>query len=340
MKIIIVGSNKVFSIEKTYVQYLKEFNVKVIHFRAQSIFYGYYQKSMLNKIIYRAGFSSVLQKINKRLLQIIENEKPDLIWIFKGMEIFPKTLSAIKAMGVKLVNFNPDNPFLFSGKGSGNKNITLSIPLYDLHLTYDRSIAAQFLSDYRISAKVLPFGFTVEEEEYEICRKEKEIIKACFLGNPDVHRAAFIRQLADAGITIDVYGHYWEKFLQHNNVTAFPFISETEYWKTLFKYRIQLNLMRPHNPDSHNMRSFEVPGVGGVMLAPVTTDHKEYFSDGKDVFLYTDKNHCAELLHYILNMTYSESQKVREFARKTSIEKKYHYRERTKTVLNFFEQLL
>ena len=135
MRLLIVGSDKVFAIENFYVKYLKETDIEVRLFTAQSYFYDYYQSSILHKILFKAGISPILRTINDQFKQVITEFEPQVIFIFKGMEIFPESLQWAKQRGIKLVNYNPDNPFLFTGKGSGNKNVTDSIPLYDLHLT-------------------------------------------------------------------------------------------------------------------------------------------------------------------------------------------------------------
>jgi hypothetical protein len=75
------------------------------------------------------------------------------------MEIFPESLQWAKQKGIKLVSFNPDNPFIFTGKGSGNSNVTQSIPLYDLHFTYNHEIEQQLREKYRSKIAYLPFGF-------------------------------------------------------------------------------------------------------------------------------------------------------------------------------------
>jgi len=44
--------------------------------------------------------------------------------------------------------------------------------------------------------------------------------------------------------------------------------------------RWNINLLRPQNAASHNMRSFEIPGAGGNQVAPDTADHRRYL--GRD----------------------------------------------------------
>jgi len=126
----------------------------------------------------------------------------------------------------------------------------------------------------------------MSQDLFDDCAKEPEIVKACFLGNPDKIRSSFLTKLAEQGILMDVYGNDWEKFVTHKNITTHQPVYGDEQWKTLRKYRVQINLMRIHNENSHNMRTFEVPGVGGIQVAPFTKEHNLFFEEGKEIFLY------------------------------------------------------
>ena len=127
---------------------------------------------------------------------MVENFKPETILVFKGMEIFPETLLHFKNKNIKLVNYNPDNPFIFTGKGSGNSNITSSIKLFDLYITYDNDIQMR-LFEIGVNSAILPFGYELPIEDFEQSQKVSEIKKICFIGNPDPDRANFIRNLSE-----------------------------------------------------------------------------------------------------------------------------------------------
>lgn len=339
MKLLLVGSNEVWSLEKHYSKYISEEGTEVNICPVQSIFLQYYQKSIINKVLYKAGLSTIEKKIERHLKDMISGWKPDVIWVFKGMEVTPGLLQWAKEKGIKLVNYNPDNPFIFSGSGSGNKNVINSLSLYDLHFSYDRGVLNRIEKEYGVPCKMLPFAYELNDKLYNECCKEKEVLKICFLGNPDKTRAAFIMELANA-VAIDVYGNDWEKFVQHKNITVFPPVYADDFWKTLRKYRAQLNLMRPHNPDSHNMRSFEVPGVGAIGLFPRTPDHEQYLKEGKEVFLYRDIAECKKLANDILEMTEAEARMVREKARSRSVNSGYSYRDRALQSLSEIKKLL
>jgi hypothetical protein len=339
MRLLLVGSDKVTAIENYYVRYLKESGEHVQFFAAQSIFYDFYLTGTLHKVLFRAGISGIYHRINKQFLDLVAASRPDLIFVFKGMEIFPGSLKKLKQSGIKLVNYNPDNPFLFSGRGSGNKNVTDSIPLYDLHLTYDNDIREQMIRNYKIPTRILPFGFDIDDQLYAACIAQPEINKVCFLGNPDAQRAAFILALAE-NCPVDVYGQNWTRFPTHKNVTIHAPVYGDELWKTLYRYRVQLNLMRPHNPNSHNMRSFEVPGVGGIGLFPYTNDHATYFNPGAEVFLYRNMDECIKWCHHLLSLDRNEANVIRTAARSKSLQAGYSYRNRALQALQAIKQEL
>ncbi len=327
MKLMMVGSDKVYAIENFYKKYLEAQGVEISLFTAQNYFYGYYQKSILNKILYRASLSGIIPKINKLFRQAVEEFKPDIIWLFKGMEITAASLDWAKKKNIRLANYNPDNPFIFSGAGSGNKNVTDSIPLYDLHFTYNQKVKDKLEKELNLRAAYLPFGFDLPDTLYEECAAQEELIRVCFAGNPDRERAAFIEDLAARGLEIDVYGNRWSRFVKHPRIRIFQPVYGNEFWKILRKYRVQLNLMRPHNEYSHNMRSFEVPAVGGIMLAPDTAEHRLFFEAGKEVFLFESSEDCAMYAEKLLHLPKAEADEIRLNARKRSLESGYSYQE-------------
>lgn len=341
MRLLLVGANSKYAIELPYLKYLREFPEfdQVEFFEAQNMFLEYYQKSIINKILYRLGYIQILKKINSKLIEKVDDFKPDIILVFKGMEIFPETLRKLKAKDILLSNYNPDNPYIFSGRGSGNKNITNSIGLYDVHFTYSKSILSELnLKHPQSHVYYLPFGFDVDDDLYEECKNQQEIVKVCFLGNPDKYRAKFIEKLCELGIKIDVYGNNWQKYISHNNCTSFDGVYDLDLWKTLAKYRVQLNIMRPHNMDSHNMRTFEIPAIGGIELAPRTAEHEAFFEENKEIFLYDNSKNCALQINKILKLSKTKSDLIRINSREKCILSGYGYKSRANYVAGVLKE--
>ena len=341
MNILIVGSKEIWAFENHYIKNLMDLNIKVSMYPAQNIFYKYYYKNLVNKLIHRAGLSKIYDNINKRLLKIVYENNYDIVWIFKGMEIFPDTITKIKDKGCKVVNFNPDNPFEYTFRGSGNKNVLNSIDKYDLHLCYKMSFKERIENEYHISAIWLPFGY--EETEINLPDKYSEIKRVCFIGNPDGHRADIIEKLAAEDIPLDIYGHNWKKWIKPNkkyDINYYDAVYSNEFNKIAPLYRIQLNIFRPQNKDSHNMRTFEMPGLGCIMLAPHSKEHCILFKDKEEAFFYNDFNDLLNKSIEILNLTFDEAAVIRKNAIKRCVNSGYSYKNRAKEVVKIFNDIL
>ncbi len=339
MKILLVGSALEGAIEKHFFKYIQESNVYVSIYDIHGDFIRDYKKSIFFKILFRLKFLFIYHTYNLALKRYIVGFNPSHVMVFKGMEVFPSTLRWIKSRGIKIVNYNPDNPFLFSGIGSGNRNVSNSIKIYHGHFTYDNQVLIRLQRSFGLPSFLLPFGFDFSEDILKQCEVANEVNKACFVGNPDKYRASFINALAEMGLQIDVYGYNWSKWLNHKNINCNSSVQGDEFWKTLYKYRIQLNLMRPHNPNSHNMRTFEVPGIGGIMLAPDTPDHKKYFQENTEIFIYTSVDDCFGKAKYILDLPVTEAAKIRKSVRNKSESAGYSYKCRSLEVIEILKNL-
>jgi spore maturation protein CgeB len=336
-KILIVGSSKTFALEVIYKKHLTNLDNLVEIYPIQDLFLDFYNKSIFNKIIFRLGLSDIYKKIQQGLLSFVIEFQPSHIIIFKGMEVLPSTLKIWRNKKIKIINYNPDNPFIFSGRGSGNNNLTNSISLFDLYVSYDKDIVQQ-LKLKNVNSILIPFGFDIEDFDFEQIIDEPEILRVCFVGNPDSERVNFIKKLNSYNIPIDLYGNGWGKYIQSSTINIFPSVYGIEFSKTLRKYAVQLNLMRIHNVDSHNMRSFDIPGVGGIMLAPKTTDHALYFKDNIEVVLFENIDDCVRKINYLLHCDPTKRELIRTNSRKISI-KNYTYQNRVSQLNSALDNL-
>jgi spore maturation protein CgeB len=338
IKLLLIGSDYEWSVERSYLKALKNIQIDCDLYAVQNIFYDYYYASLYHKIIFRLGLSTIFKKINKDLVLFVEQYAPTHIWVFKGMEVLPNTLQEWKSKGIKLINYNPDNPFIFTGSGSGNKNITNSINLYDWYLSYDSTVVKQ-LKQMNIHANLFPFAIDIADDFKYSNDDALSINKIAFIGNPDQERVLFLNQLADLKIPIDVYGHNWNKFSLHTGIEMYDALDKVTYQQLVPKYRAVLNLMRIHNLNSHNMRSLEIPAYGGVQLASRTKDHADFFEEGKEIFLFSDAKEAASKWYLIQEISVQDFQKGINSAQ-NKLRLMHSYAARIDFLLNGLDQLL
>lgn len=338
MKILMVGSNKVWAIENIYQEELKQMaNVQL--FNAHGVFHDYYYTSLFNKVSFRLGNRSILKIINEELLIVVNRFRPDVLWIFKGMEIFPEILMTIKEKGILLVNYNPDHPFRFASRGSGNSNVLKSIQLYDHHFCYSIQIQKELESRFGVSASWLPFGYLKAQKN----DSENLIRKVCFIGNPDNERARIINLLIENQLPVVLFGTNWDRYITNSDnhlVETYPPIFKEEFTNVAQQYVVQLNLFRKQNEGSHNMRTFEMPALGCLMLAPRSEEHLCLFQEGKEAEFYSNDEELIEKVTHLLNVEEHTIKAYRRFSYERSIASDYSYFNRSKEVFKLLENLM
>jgi len=340
MRVLIVGSNLDYALERYFVKHLSDKGVTVKVFASADQVQTAASKSFSRKVLFRLGLKTGYRKINDELLAEAATFRPDIIWVFKGMEIYPRTLSLLKKKGIRLVNYNPDHPFVFSGRGSGNDNVTNSVKLYDLHFSYHGQVIEQIRHRYNIPVVSLPFGYELTDDAYAEAASQEEINKVCLIGSPDKTRIRIICSIAESGFQVDVYGNNWNKkaFSGYPGVKVYPAVLGQDFWNRLRQYRVQLNIFRKHNIGSHNMRTFEVPAVGGILLSPFNEEQAGYFEVGKEVFYFYDEKDLVQKIGAILAMPKKEIERVRENARRRSLLSDYSYSKRAEIVIETFQR--
>ena len=261
--------------------------------------------------------------------------KPDVLIIFKGVDYTPALLHKIAAQGVTLVNYSPDHPFRFFLAGAGNANVRDSISAYDLYLTYSGPIAQEMAEAYPATdVAVIPFGHAVDDTLYEAIATEPELLRGCFNANPDGDRAAAVRLLTEHGVAMDLFGWGWEKFVTPGPLIGlYPVEQGVDMLRILRRYRFQLNMFRPHNEGSHNLRSFEVPAVGGILLAPDSPEHRSFFEADCDAFYFSSSDEMLAQAQKLLAMPVAEAEAVRSAARRRVVEIGSHFDDRARAML-------
>lgn len=202
-------------------------------------------------------------------------------------------------------------------------------------------IKSKIEKEFNIRSIWLPFGY--EETTVDLPEEKDEILRACFIGNPDKFRADLIMGLAENGVPLTLFGNNWDKWISLQktaDIHYHPAIYKNDFNETATRYRVQLNSFRPHNENSHNMRTFEMPGLGCIMVAPKSDEHEILFKDGKEVLLYKNKVELVTQTLKILNLDYESAMQLRHSALTRSMNSGYSYKARTKKLLGIFETVL
>ena len=251
---------------------------------------------------------------NARIRRAMDRFKPDVFFVFKGMNVWESTLVQAKSAGILRVNYNPDHPFIFSGRGSGNAIVRECIKHFDLHLTYSESVASMLLA-YGVRVKRVPFAYQLPKDWLSMKYQMQDEHSGAFIGNADSDRLHFMRSFLDGygNTPFVIYGLGWGALQKsYPGLEIRRPVFGDDFWRAMRSHRFQLNLMRVHNLDSHNMRSVEALSAGAITLQPFTPDHASWIRSGENGFLFSTWAEAAELAHVAMNMTAEQTASMRE----------------------------
>lgn len=362
MKILVIsGTNKESSIGKMYSRALKKLEYDVYEFfdidemEKHSIIFElpffkninywrmqekHYCKNLQAIVVnlFQRLMIEAETKSNKNLIKLCREINPDMLIVFKGKSIRKDTLLAIKeSTGCILLQYNDDD---YNNLFSTSKNMLDSLPVYDIVFSWAYDL---FEPLYKLGAKrveYLPFGF---DESLHIIQNISSSDKlqfehdVVFVGTWDKEREKWLSTLAD--LELGIWGPRWNRVSSRSPLRKCIKSGEvnTKIMGKIYRAsKICLNIVRPQNAKSHNMKSFEIPALGGFMLANRTPEHLNIFKEGKEIACFDSIDELrSQVLRYI-----SEDSKRKEMAKAAQKKvRNYHsYTNRAITIIDLLRK--
>ena len=334
--ILIIGSFSKGALEHQFVRGFQNLGVRVHKFDIvmDSLFVSNNLIKKAGNKLYRPFF---LKSKNAELLTYCSELKPDIILIFKGMNVYPETVKTLKNFTRLICNYNPDHPFLYFSKGSGNDYVKNSIPFFDIHISYSSNITEKLKTIYNKTAYCIPFGYDETVKTSYVPEVAGDLV---FMGVWDKEREFFFNQLPR--LPIKIFGPSWTKskspssdYYQHKTLL------ENEYYSASYSALGCINLLRKQNivEDSHNMRTFEVPGVGGLLISQRTEEQLNFFEENKEAIYFSDANELIDKIHAIKKGLFDIEQ-IKKNALLRSVNSNYSYQCRVKDLNDIFSAYL
>ena len=320
------------ALEHQYLYHLKSLGNEVITFDIQQPYFEKIHKNTFNKIVNKISPNYWFRPINEALLKFVSQiQTMDVILVFKGQELFPATILELKKHTRILVNYNPDHPFKFFSLGSGNLNVKESIPHFDIHFSYSKSICEKLKNQYDLACFQIPFGF---DDSVKINRNSSFQNDYIFIGAWDRNRASLLNKIEVSNFKIFGNQAWHSRTRFQKNIARFyqnKALYDNEYIQTHQSALGALNLLRKQNllEDSHNMRTFEIPGCGGVLISQRTTEQLNFFEEEKEAIFWDDIDELNEKLNFY-NRNKSKLDKIKRAGFERSKKSNYPYRFRVK----------
>jgi spore maturation protein CgeB len=206
-------------------------------------------------------------------------------------------LVALRRLGITCVNYSTDDPWNQNHRAEWHLR---ALRHYDVVFTPRRSNIADFRDLGCTDVRYLPFAYDDELFSPVAPTAALPSHDVLFVGGADRDRADFMAKFMHSGLRPALVGDYWSRFpetrgfdLGQKDSVALRALTVTA--------AVNLCLVRHANRDGNVMRSFEIPAVGGFMLAEDTSEHREIFGEeGKCVIYFKDPETAAERARWAL----------------------------------------
>ena len=294
-RILVIGPSHQGALPESYARAFERLGMEVFRFdddRALFRATGFAR----NRLLRRAFRGLLWWELNRAILEIAETVRPALVFAVRAAYLEPETVACIRKLtGVPFVNHYPDNPYiglrLIPGEPSTQRhNLIEVLREYSTVWMWERSLLRRLRED-RVAAEYLPFGVDpelfhpqsgAEPLSCQSCGTQHQVV---FVGTCTRFRRREIANIRKHSVAI--WGNGWPskgKSAQQYRVHA-PVYADAVA-RIHAAAEVSLNVLNAESLDGHNMRTFEVPASGGVMLARYTDAQAEFFPENEAAAYY------------------------------------------------------
>ena len=295
-RVLVIGQSNEGALPESYSRAFERLGMEVVRFDSEralmqaSRFIG-------NRVLRRALRSSLWNAVNREAAEVAERVRPAFIFAVKCSFFHPETIRRIrKSVGVPFVNHYPDHPYIGirwdpREASALRRDLIEVLRQYSVVWMWERSLVDRLRRD-GVEARYLPFAVDPEifrpqsVAEGLHCDACQLIHDVAFVATYSRFRCAEVATIRKH--TIAIWGNNWpQKWRtlsgQHR---AHPPVWGSAVGDIYAKAAVSLNVLNAENLGGPNMRTFEVPGSGGVMLARYSAEQHEFFPEDEAAVYY------------------------------------------------------
>ena len=339
-RILIVGIFSKGSLGASYASAFKDLGYDVSCFDYDE---AYYRSGLLAtyRPLRRVFRWALWSQMNRRTREVARSIRPALILALKAPYLDPETIRDMRSLGTPVVNYYPDNPYCGvpwdPRKTSAQRHDLLdTLREYTRLWIWEPSLAARLLRD-KVCADYMPFAsdpamYHPNDHTTSVgcqeCIGDHDIV---LIGQHNAKREAHIEAIRNH--SVDLWGARWTraatKFKSKHRVHRVS-VFGTQVAKLYSTAAVSLNVVDDLNMPGHNMRTFEIPASGGVMLSTYTKEQADFFPEDEAACYYRTKEELDPKIDRLL-----EDRPFRERIARNAmhIASQHTYRERAATML-------
>lgn len=245
---------------------------------------------------YKCG--PLIGKVNHYVLDKLDDEHYDLIWVDKAIYLTRKTTEVLRQKTDKLVHFTPDPAFTFHR----SKLFYESMSLYDYVITTKSYEIKDFVQAMGSPQKVLyaTQGFDKKLHRPMMAWDKKKGV--AFIGHYEKEREVPITALLKAGIDVTLAGIRWKGYVKTHACSKLHYLGNgvfgEDYVKVISGSKFAWGSVSKWIPEKHTTRTFEIPACMTALLTERNDELEGFFADDEVVFYNDLEELIAKIKYY------------------------------------------
>lgn len=242
-----------------------------------------------------------LRRYNRDIVEAARSAKPDLIYVDQAAYLHPKTVAQM-AEAAPVVHYTSEH---LGFRSYWYRLLRKAAPLFAAHVVTN-PLAVPILNSWG-ARKILmtEFGYDPElHAQPTLSETERSywVSDAVFVGHWEPETEARISALRSAGVRVSVWGRGWWRARGLADRAHIKPISVADYPKAIFAARVSLCFLSKWNRNATAGRTFEIPAMGGLLLAERTAEHQALFAEGIEAeFFSTTEELISKTLGFLAN---------------------------------------
>lgn len=285
-------------------------------------------------------FGKFTRDTNHNLFDMVQQCRPDVVFLYTARNIYSKTVKKIKELGCIVITYNNDNPFSEYYPKYFWRHYIGSLRYSDMAYTFRHCNIEQCLEKGAKKADVLRAYYRDNVNFYIPNPSPSEYVPSVvFLGHYEAdNRTEYINYIADCGIEIGVSVHAYPHYDIRNKNIYCQEKSGTEYNIELNATKIALVFLSKINKDTYTNRCFEIPATKTMMLSEYTDDLATMYEEDKEIVFFRSKEELVEKIKYYLSHD-EEREKIAVAGYERLIKAGHEVKDRAKQVMKCCEEL-
>jgi spore maturation protein CgeB len=286
------------------------------------------------KLMVHALIGPGISAYNRDFARLAVKTRADLIYVDTGSYLWPRTIAAARATGSRIAHYSSE---YFGHHRHFYRHFFPAVPLYDVHVITQPPSRPILEAHGALDIVRTEFGYDprlhrpVQLLPHEQAEYASDLV---FVGHWEPTTERMIVALRRSGLAVMVWGPGWNRAKEMEDAAAIRPIYGEEYIKVLSAAKICLCFLSKWGLNYFSVgRTFEIPAIGQFLLAERTTDHQNYYHEGREAEFFGSIRELVQKAHFFLAHP-AERDRIARAGHARCLSSGYSHQERCRTLLD------